>query len=204
MKWIIRIGLGLLAVVVLAVAVLAGIIVYDTNFGVAVEDGHNVTFAGENGLTLQGYVARPARRSSSGGAFATRMVGLNGEIPAPRRRPGRRGIRRPGAGCLQRAWRRLSPALMRITTPNDVIWADADSALSYLRGLDGVDAREWRRWGSAWRRAIVTTGPQCRDALTAVLSLRLHRGRSRAACRVGRRAARPRHLRRGGSADPDQ
>ncbi|MEZ4635169.1 MAG: hypothetical protein R2856_09400 [Caldilineaceae bacterium] len=38
MKWIIRIGLGLLAVVVLAVAVLAGIIVYDTNFGVAVED----------------------------------------------------------------------------------------------------------------------------------------------------------------------
>lgn len=173
LKWIVRIVLGLLAVIVLAVAVLAGVIVYDTNFGLAAEDAANVTFASEDGLTLRGYVARPA---GDGPHPAVLLLhewwGLNGEIPhiadalaqqgyvvlAPDVYRGRVATTVPGA-----LW-------MRITTPNDVIWADADSALSYLRGLEGVDAERVASVGFCFGgEQSLQLGLRAADALTAVV-----------------------------------
>ena len=54
-----RIVLGILAVLIVGVAILAGIIIYDTNFGATTADVSNVTYAGEEETTLQGYLVRP-------------------------------------------------------------------------------------------------------------------------------------------------
>ncbi|MBX2998337.1 MAG: dienelactone hydrolase family protein [Caldilineaceae bacterium] len=141
-KWILRIGVGIIGVVLLAVIVLAGIIIFDTNFGAEARSASNVTYRGADGRTLQGYLAQP---QGPGPHPAVLMFhewwGLNEEIPhladalagqgyvvlAPDLYRGRVASTVPGA-----LW-------MRITTPNEPIWADADSALTYLRGLDTVD-----------------------------------------------------------------
>ena len=173
MKLIIRIVVGLLAVIVLAVAVLAGIIVYDTNLGVAAADSTNVTYAGEGDLTLQGYVARP---EGDGPHPAVLLLhewwGLNAEMPhiadalaeqgyvvlVPDLYRGRVATSVPGA-----LW-------MRITTPNDVIWADTDSALTYLRGLEGVDPERVASVGFCFGgEQSLQLGLRAADALTAVV-----------------------------------
>lgn len=141
-KWIVRIGLGIVAVVLLILVVLAGIIIYDTNFGAEAKGAANVTYRGADGQTLQGYLAQP---EGPGPHPAVLMFhewwGLNAEIPhladalagqgyvvlAPDLYRGRVASTVPGA-----LW-------MRITTPDEPIWADADSALAYLRGLETVD-----------------------------------------------------------------
>jgi carboxymethylenebutenolidase len=142
LRWLLRIALGLIGMLVLVVVVLAGIIVYDTNFGAEASTVTNATYPGQDGRTLQGYLAQP---EGAGPHPAVLMLhewwGLNEEIPhladalasegyvvlAPDLYRNRVATTVPGA-----LW-------MRLTTPNEPIWADTDSALNYLRGLPNVD-----------------------------------------------------------------
>lgn len=81
MKWIKRIVLSLIGAVAVMVAVVAGVIAWDVNFGVSGTDFTNVTYTAEDGTTLNAYLATP---DGEGEFPAVLMVhewwGLNAEI----------------------------------------------------------------------------------------------------------------------------
>jgi hypothetical protein len=59
-KWIVRIGLGLLVVLGLFIAVIAGMIIWDSIFPAQqATDFTNITYPGEDGLALNAYLAKP-------------------------------------------------------------------------------------------------------------------------------------------------
>ncbi len=173
LKWIMRFVLGALVVLLVAVVILAGVIIYDTNFGVSAADVTNVTYTGAGETTLQGYLVRPEGE----GPFPAVLLlhewwGLNAELPhladalaaqgyivlAPDVYRGRVASTVPGA-----LW-------MRLTTPNQPIWADADSALAYLRGLDGVDPERVASVGFCFGgEQSLQLGLRAADELTAVV-----------------------------------
>ena len=57
--WIKRILLGVLGLIGLLVVVVVGIVVVDANFGDKVTNHTNITYPGEGGVTLNGYLAEP-------------------------------------------------------------------------------------------------------------------------------------------------
>lgn len=81
MKWIIRIALSLLGAVIVMIAVVAGVIAWDVNFGVNATDFTNVTYTADDGTILNAYLATP---DGDGEYPAVLMVhewwGLNAEI----------------------------------------------------------------------------------------------------------------------------
>jgi carboxymethylenebutenolidase len=140
--WIKRIGLGLLALVLIIIVLFAGTILFDSLFGSDTADYANVTYRDASGQELLGYLAEP---EGPGPHPAVLLIhewwGLNEGMTvladalaeegylvfAPD------GYRGNVTGAFPRAlW-------LRLTTPAEQVEADMDSALAYLRGLENVD-----------------------------------------------------------------
>lgn len=142
MKIITRILLGLGGLLALVIVVLAGVIAWDVNQGVSAAAHANVTYTNAQGITVQGYLAQPEGE----GPFPAAIMlhewwGLNEEIPHLADALAAQGyvVLAPDL-YRNRVMTTVPGALfMRLTTPSEPIWADADAALDYLRGLPNVD-----------------------------------------------------------------
>ena len=140
--WLRRIVLGLLALVVLLVLLLAGLILFDSIFGPKTTDVANTEYVGSGGNTLQGYLVQP---DGPGPHPSILLIhewwGLNEGMTILADALAREGylVFAPDAyrgkvtGSIARAlW-------LRLTTPETQVKADIDSGLAYLRGLEQAD-----------------------------------------------------------------
>jgi carboxymethylenebutenolidase len=141
-KWIKRIVLAILAILLLVILLFAGTIVFDSLFGSDTVDYANVAYTDAAGQELLGYLAEPDEPSPHPAILLIHeWWGLNEGITvladalaeegyvvfAPD------GYRGNVTAAIPRAlW-------LRITTPTDQVERDLDSALAYLRGLENVD-----------------------------------------------------------------
>ena len=142
MKWIKRIGLSVLGLVLLLVLIFAGMIIFDSLFGMETSDFTNVTYTDDEGNELLGYLALP---EGDGPHPAVLLIhewwGLNEGIPVLADALAEQGyvVFAPDAyrGNVTAAVPRA--LWLRLTTPTEQVYDDVDSALAYLRGMDGVD-----------------------------------------------------------------
>jgi carboxymethylenebutenolidase len=142
--WIKRIGIGLLALVLLVVVLFAGTILFDSLFGSDTADYANVTYRDASGQELLGYLARP---ESPGPHPAVLLIhewwGLNEGMTVLADALAEEGyvVFAPDGyrGNVTAAFPRA--LWLRLTTPTEQVEADMDSALAYLRGLEDVDTQ---------------------------------------------------------------
>jgi carboxymethylenebutenolidase len=141
-KWIKRILLAILAVLLLVVLLFAGTIIFDSLFGSDTADYANVTYTDAAGQELLGYLAEPGEPGqypavllihewwglNEGMTILADALAEEGYVVfAPD------GYRGNVTSTIPRAlW-------LRITTPTDQVERDMDSALVYLRSLENVD-----------------------------------------------------------------
>lgn len=142
MKWLRRI-LGLFGTVIgLLIIVLIGFIVIDAAFGDSPTNYTNITYPGDDGETLHGYLARP---ETPGPHPAILLIhewwGLNAGMTVLAEALAAEGYVVLAADAMQgRLTSNVPRALyMRLTTPQEVVQADLDAALNYLQGLPDVD-----------------------------------------------------------------
>ncbi len=140
--WMKRIGLGLLAVLLVLVIGLAGVFLYDAVWGPKTADVANVRFSDGGGGELMGYLARPAEA----GVYPAVLLihewwGLNEGIRVLADALAEEGYvvlaadgyRGQVASTIPRAlW-------LRLTTPTEQVEGDMDAALAHLLSLEGVD-----------------------------------------------------------------
>lgn len=138
-----RILLGVLAFLLAGVLILAGVILYDSLFPAQrVTDLTNVTYAGPDGTTLHGYLARPA---GAGPHPAVLMIhefyGLNRDIIKKADLLASQGYVVLAADAYRGQTTALIPRaiFLVVTTPQDRIAHDLDAAFRYLAGAAGVD-----------------------------------------------------------------
>jgi carboxymethylenebutenolidase len=138
-----RILLGVLALVLAGALILAGVILYDGMFPAQrVTDMTNVTYAGPDGATLHGYVARPA---GAGPHPAVLMIhefyGLNRDIIKKADLLASQGYVVLAADSYRGQTTALIPRaiFLVVSTPQDRIASDLDAAFRYLAGVAGVD-----------------------------------------------------------------
>ena len=144
-KWIRRIIVSLLSLILVLVVLSAGFILYDAQFGPTAATHTNMTFTDAQGNTLLGYLAQP---DTPGPHPAVLLIhewwGLNEGIP-----PLADALAEEGYVVLAAdAYRgNLTSSIPRaiwlvLTTPEERIFADLDAALDHLRGLDSVDSEQ--------------------------------------------------------------
>jgi carboxymethylenebutenolidase len=141
-KWIKRILLAILALLLLLIALFAGAVIFDTVFGSDTADFANVEYENMAGEKLYGYLAAPQGPGPHPGILLIHeWWGLNEGITILADALAEEGyvVFAPDGyggnvtGSLPRAlW-------LRITTPTEQVEADIDSGLAYLRDLDAVD-----------------------------------------------------------------
>jgi len=138
-----RILLGILALFLAGVLILAGVILYDGMFPAQhVTDLTNVTYTGPDGTTLHGYLARP---TGAGPHPAVLMIhefyGLNRDIIKKADLLASQGYVVLAADSYRGQTTALIPRaiFLVVTTPQDRIASDLDAAFRYLAGLTGVD-----------------------------------------------------------------
>lgn len=140
--WIKRIGLVFLALLLLIIVLFAGTIIFDSLFGSDTADFANVTYSDVTGQELVGYLAAPEGPGPHPAVLlihewwglnegmtvlADALAGEGYVVFAPD------GYRGNVTAAFPRAlW-------LRLTTPEEQVEADMDSALAYLRGLENVD-----------------------------------------------------------------
>jgi carboxymethylenebutenolidase len=141
-KWIKRIALAILAILLLVVLLFAGTIVFDSLFGSDTADYANVAYTDAAGQELLGYLAEPDEPGphpaillihewwglNEGMTVLADALAEEGYVVfAPD------GYRGNVTAAIPRAlW-------LRITTPTDQVEQDMDNALAYLRSLENVD-----------------------------------------------------------------
>ncbi|MFN2116062.1 MAG: dienelactone hydrolase family protein [Candidatus Promineifilaceae bacterium] len=141
-KWIKRIVLAILAILLLVVLLFAGTIIFGSLFGSDTADYANVTYTDAAGQELLGYLAEPDGPGphpaillihewwglNEGMTILANALAEEGYVVfAPD------GYRGNVTSAIPRAlW-------LRITTPTDQVERDMDSALVYLRSLENVD-----------------------------------------------------------------
>lgn len=141
--WLKRILLALLAIFLLLIALFAGAIIFDSLFGSDTADFANIEYENMDGQKLYGYLATP---QGPGPHPAVLLIhewwGLNEGITTLADALAEEGyvVFAPDGyrGNVTAAFPRA--LWLRITTPEEQVEADMDSALDYLRDLDGVDA----------------------------------------------------------------
>ena len=142
MKWVKRILLGLLALVLLLVGLFAGAVLFDALFGSDTADFANVEYENSAGEKLYGYLAQPEEPGPHPGILLIHeWWGLNEGITILADALAAEGyVVFAADGYGGQVTASLPRALwLRITTPAEQVEADIDSGLAYLRGLDGVD-----------------------------------------------------------------
>ncbi|MEM7126664.1 MAG: dienelactone hydrolase family protein [Chloroflexota bacterium] len=142
LKWLGRILLVVLALLLLLVILGAGFIFYDSVAGATADELTNVTYTGPEGQSLNGYLAEPEGAGPHPGVLLIHeWWGLNEGITVLADALAREGyvVLAPDA-YRNRTTSMVPRALwMTLTTPEDQIFSDVDGALAYLIGLDGVD-----------------------------------------------------------------
>ena len=141
--WLKRILLTLLAIFLLLIALFAGAIIFDSLFGSDTADFANIEYENMDGQKLYGYLATP---QGPGPHPAVLLIhewwGLNEGITTLADALAEEGyvVFAPDGyrGNVTAAFPRA--LWLRITMPEEQVEADMDSALDYLRDLDGVDA----------------------------------------------------------------
>lgn len=148
--WARRVVLTILAVALIAVIVVAGFIAYDATFGETSTGVANVTYSGSGEMTLHGYLVEPA---AAGPQAAVLLIhewwGLNEDIVRLADALAAEGyvVLAPDA-YRGKVTSQVPRALwLRLTTPQEQIAADLNSALTYLRNLESVDASRVAVWG---------------------------------------------------------
>jgi len=140
-----RIAMGVLGLLVATVAVIGGIILYDTVFpSQRVTDFVNVTFTGSEGVMLRAYLARPA---GAGPHPALVMVheffGLNEDVVKKADVLAQEGYVVLAVDAYRNQTTALVPRAIWLvaTTPQDRIAQDIDAGFAYLAKLEGVDPK---------------------------------------------------------------
>lgn len=144
LTWIKRIGLGFLALVLIVILLFAGTILFDSLFGSDTADYTNVTYRDAAGQELLGYLAQP---EDPGPHPAVLLIhewwGLNEGMTVLADALAAEGyvVFAPDGyrGNVTAAFPRA--LWLRLTTPEEQVEADMDSALAYLRGLENVDTQ---------------------------------------------------------------
>ncbi len=142
MKWLKRILGGLLGLLALIVLLFVGIILFDAAFGPETAEFTNTTYSGSNGQELIGYLAQP---EGAGPHPAVLLIhewwGLNEGMTILANALAAEGyvVLAPDA-YRGRVTAQFPRALwLRLTTPEEQVFADVDAALAYLMSLDNVD-----------------------------------------------------------------
>jgi len=144
-KWIRRIIVGLLSLVLILVLVMAGIILYDAQFGEQATAHTNITYTDSEGRTLHGYLAQP---DTPGPHPAVLLIhewwGLNEGIPILADALAAEGyvVLAPDAYRGNLTSQIPRAIWMVMTTPEEEIFSDLDTALDHLRDLDTVDPEQ--------------------------------------------------------------
>lgn len=143
MKWIKRIGFGLLALLGIIILLFAGIVVVDSIFGSDSTELTNVAFSDESGTALNGYLALP---EGEGPHPAVLLIhewwGLNEGTIVLADALAKEGYAVLAADAYRgNVTEQIPRALwLRLTTPEAQVFNDIDAALSFLLAQDEVDA----------------------------------------------------------------
>jgi carboxymethylenebutenolidase len=139
------VAIGVLGLLVVAVMMIGGIILYDTVFpSQHVADFTNVTYADSDGVTLRAYLARP---TGAGPHPALVMVheffGLNEDVVKKADALAREGYVVLAVDAYRNQTTAMVPRAiwLVVTTPQDRIAQDIDAGFAYLTRLEGVDSQ---------------------------------------------------------------
>lgn len=142
MKWQKRVLVGLLALLLTIVVVLAGFIIVDAQFGRSSEPLSNVTYSNDEGVALRGYLTMP----EGDGPFPTVLLihewwGLNEGIIVMADALAEEGYAVLAADAYRGNLTSQIPRAiwLRLTTPEEQVFADLDAALNYLIDLPQTD-----------------------------------------------------------------
>ena len=143
MKWLKRILGGLLGLLILIVLLFAGVILFDAAFGLETAEFSNITYTGDDGQELIGYLAQP---DGDGPHPAVLLIhewwGLNEGMTILADALAAEGyvVLAPDA-YRGRVTSQFPRALwLRLTTPEEQVFADVDAALAHMMSLDNVDS----------------------------------------------------------------
>ncbi len=140
--WLKRIGLSVLALLVLLVLSAAAVVIYDNVFGAGTADFANTRYEDAHGNTLYGYQAHP---DDPGPSPAVLLIhewwGLNEGITILADALAEEGYLVFAPDAYRGKVTALFPRALwlRITTPEEQVAADVDSGLAYLLTLENVD-----------------------------------------------------------------
>ncbi len=136
----ILLALGILLLILILIPV--GIILFDAAFGESSTDYTNVTFENDEGLTLHGYLAEPEGE----GPFPSILLihewwGLNAGMPVLADALAEQGYVVLAADAYRgKLTSRVPRALyLRLTTPDEEVRGDLDTALIWLQDRPNVD-----------------------------------------------------------------
>ncbi len=142
MKWLKLILGGVLGLLLLIVLIFAGVILFDAASGRETAEFTNTTYSGRDGQELIGYLAQP---EGAGPHPAVLLIhewwGLNEGMTILADALAAEGyvVLAPDA-YRGRVTAQVPRALwLRLTTPEEQVFADIDAALAYLMSLDNVD-----------------------------------------------------------------
>lgn len=142
MKWIRRILLGALLLLVILVLGVAGVIAVDSAFGESATAFTNVTYTADDGTTLHGYLAEPEGEGPFPGVLMVHeWWGLRPEIIEKADKLAEEGYVVLAPDTYRGATTTLVPRaiFLRVTVPEDRVDADMQAAFDYLAGRDNVD-----------------------------------------------------------------
>ena len=142
MKWLKRILITLLILILLPILFLAGFIIYDANTSVTAAEFTNMQFTDAEGNTHNGYLAQPEGPGPHPGILLIHeWWGMNAGIPILADALAAEGYVVLAADALQgRSTSSVPRALwMAITTPEEKVFADVDAALAHLLSMGNVD-----------------------------------------------------------------
>jgi carboxymethylenebutenolidase len=142
MKWIKRFFLALLGALLLIIVLFAGAIIFDSLFGIDTEEFTNVTYTGEDGAELIGYLAQPEGEGPFPGVLLMHeWWGLTEGMTILADALAAEGyiVLVPDAyrGSVTAAFPRA--LWLRLTTPEAQVFGDVDAGLAYLMNRDKVD-----------------------------------------------------------------
>lgn len=143
LKWLWRIALGILGLIGLLILIVLGMGLYDSWTGERTADNANVEYTTANGQTLTGYLATP---DSPGPHPAVLLIhewwGLNHGMTVLADALANEGyvVFAPDVYRGKLAESIPYALWLRLGTPTEQVYADVDSALTWLRTQDQVDA----------------------------------------------------------------
>jgi carboxymethylenebutenolidase len=141
-RWLRRLLLVLVGLIALIVVASAATILWDRAFGPKVADVANVSYATPDGRELLGYLAEPDGPGPHPGVLMIHeWWGLNEGLTVLAEALADEGYLVFAPDAYRGQVTSLIPRALwlRLTTPERQVFADVDSGLAYLRGLEGVD-----------------------------------------------------------------